>query len=291
MRRPLLIRLRPTLLATIVSLVLLTALTIGGVAGFLILSVTRTMIDQARIDAVSAARERTRELFGAPPRIVAELAAAAHRGALNVNNRERLAALLAEVLRVTPRLNFVGYGNVDGDWYVGAERKDNGDITEYAADPNVDNSIPIESIVAADGTRSPPKPAGKAPYLPNTRPWFKVGIAGPGPVWSPFYQFTNGVTGISTMARFAAEGSDTTTGVFHADLQLTGISEFLASLRVGKRGAVFLLDHNGNRIVEPANRDTGKAAKAIERAKEKGRTATLDAPARVLVGNRAYEVI
>ncbi len=291
MRRPILIRLRPTLLTTIVSLVLLTALTIAGAAGLLILSVTRTMIDQARVDAVTAASERTRELFGTAPRIVVELAAAAHRGALRVDDRDHLAGLLAEVLRVTPRLNFVGYGNVDGDWYVGAERKHDGAIVEYAADPGIANAVPFESAVSADGARAAVKPAGMEPYLPHTRPWFKLGLAGPGPVWTPFYKFTTGVTGISTMARFSAAGSDKPTGVFHADLQLLGISEFLSSLRVGKRGAVFLIDDDGNLLVAPAGRDTGKAAKAIERAREKGETATLDTPARVLVGNRAYEVI
>jgi adenylate cyclase len=291
MRGPVLIRLRPTLLTTIVSLVLLTALTIGGAAGLLILSVTRTMINQARVDAVSAARERTEELFGDAPRIVSELAAAAHRGALRVDDRDHLAGLLAEVLRVTPRLAFVGYGNVDGNWYVGAERDDDGTIFEYTADPRVDNAIPFESAVSADGARAPAKPAAAEPYLPDTRPWFKIGVAGPGPVWSPFYKFTSGVAGISTMARFSAAGSDKPTGVFHADLQLTGIAEFLSSLRVGERGAVFLIDSDGNRVVEPAGRDTGKAAKAIERARAKGGAATLDAPARVRVGNRAYEVI
>jgi len=55
MRRPFLVRLRPTLRTTIIGLVLLTALAIGGSAAILTLSVTRTLIDQARTDAVTAA--------------------------------------------------------------------------------------------------------------------------------------------------------------------------------------------------------------------------------------------
>jgi hypothetical protein len=119
MRRPFLIRLRPTLLTTIVGLVLLTALTIGGGAAILTLSVTRTLIDQARTDAVTAAREETRQLFDEPPRIARQLAAAAHRGALPLDDRQKLTAILAEVLRNWPRLAVVGYGNIDGDWYIG----------------------------------------------------------------------------------------------------------------------------------------------------------------------------
>lgn len=78
---------------------LLTALTIGGAAAILTLSITRTLIDQARTDAVTAAREETRQLFDEPPRIARQLATAAHRGALLLNDRQKLAVILAETLR------------------------------------------------------------------------------------------------------------------------------------------------------------------------------------------------
>ncbi|HXO02172.1 MAG TPA: hypothetical protein VN900_08935, partial [Stellaceae bacterium] len=152
--RPFSFRLRPTLLMTIVSLVLLTALAIGGSAALLTLSVTRTLIDQARTDAVTAAREETRQLFAAPPRIVGELARAAQRGALPLDDREHLAVLLSERLRSVSRLSFIGYGSVAGGWYVGAARQGADEIVEYTADPAVNGGVPVEAVVAADGSRS-----------------------------------------------------------------------------------------------------------------------------------------
>jgi adenylate cyclase len=291
MRRPLLIRLRPTLLTTIVGLVLLTALAIGGSATILTLSVTRTLIDQARGDAVNAAREETRQLFSAPPRIVSEFAAAARRGALPLDNRERLAAIFAEVLRVNPWLSFIGYGNEDGGWYVGADRSDKDEIVEYTADPAINGSIPSQSIVAPDGTHSAPSVSEMQPYFAVTRPWFKQGIAAPGPLWSPFYKFTTGVVGITSMSRFTAPGAAAPTGVFHADLQVGGIAEFLSSLRVGRRGAVFLVDRDGNRVVTPSGKNAAVAAAVIDEAMPQRATATLAAPVRVLRGNRLYEVV
>jgi adenylate cyclase len=291
MRRPLLIRLRPTLLTTIVGLVLLTALAIGGSATILTLSVTRTLIDQARGDAVNAAREETRQLFSAPPRIVSEFAAAARRGALPLDNRERLAAIFAEVLRVNPWLSFIGYGNEEGGWYVGADRSDKDQIVEYTADPAINGSVPSESIVTADGTRSAPSVSDMQPYFAVTRPWFKQGIAAPGPIWSRFYKFTTGVVGITSMSRFTAPGAAAPTGVFHADLQVGGIAEFLSSLRVGRRGSVFLVDRDGNRVVTPSGKNAAVAAPVIDEAMPQRATATLATPVRVLRGNRLYEVV
>ena len=242
MRRGILFRLRPTLLTTIIGLVLLTALAIGGGAVILTLSITRTLIDQARTDAVNAAREETRQLFAAPPRITQELAADARRGVLPLDDRARLAALFAERLRSVKRLSFIGYGSVAGGWYVGAARQGADEIVEYTADPAVNGGVPVQSAVAPDGTRSAPTISDMQPYRATTRPWFQQGIATPGPVWSAFYQFTIGLPGITCVSRFTAPGATAPTGVFHVDLQVQGIEEFLGSLRVGERGVVFLVD-------------------------------------------------
>ncbi len=284
-------RLRPTLLTTIVGLVLLTALAIGGAAAILTVSVTRTLINQARTDAVSAARDAARELFATPSRITKELAADARRGALPLDDRGRLAALFSERLRMWPRLSFIGYGNQAGGWYVGAARQNGDRILEYTADPAVDGGVPTETVIAPDGTKSPPARSDMKPYVAVSRPWYRKGIAVAGPVWSSFYRFTTGVEGITCMSRFFAPGAAAPTGVFHADLQLSGIEAFLGSLRVGKRGVVFLVDNEGHRVVSPAGRDIASAVVALRAAAPRRATATLAHPARILLGRRLYEVV
>jgi adenylate cyclase len=291
MRSPFLVRLRPTLLTTVVGLVLLTALAIGGSAAILTISVTRSLIEQTRANAVNAAREETRQLFSAPPRIVTELAAAASRGALPLDDRERLVAILAEILRVNPQLAFIGYGNQEGGWYVGAGRSAKGEIVEYSADPSVNGSVPAEAIVAADGARSPSTVSDLPPYFAITRPWFKEGMAVAGPVWSSFYRFTTGVTGITCMSRLTTPGTNAPAGVFHVDLQVDSIAEFLSSLRVGESGAVFLVGSGGNRLVTPTGESVDAAAAAIDAAVSQHATATLDSPTRVRLGGRFYEVV
>ena len=291
MRRPVLVPLRPTLLTTIVGLVLLTALAIGGSAAILTLSVTRTLINQARTDAVSAAREETRQLFNEPARVVSQLAASAHRGALSMDDRDKLLSIMAEQLRVLPRLAFIGYGNKEGDWYVGAERSDRGQIVEYFVDPNVDGSVPSAFLFGSDGKRVATTGNSDQPYHPVTRPWFKTGIAAPGPVWSAFYKFTTGVIGVTCTSRVTPPGADAPVGVFHADLQVGGIAEFLSLLRVGRRGAVFLVDDSGKPVVSPQGRDLTLVTAALAAAAPQRAGATLATPAKIRLGTRAFEVV
>ena len=121
-------RLRPTLLMTIVGLVLLTASAIGTGAAILMVSVTRSLIDQARIDAVSATEAGVRNFFSDAPQFTEKFAALASRGLLPFDDHDRLAQAFAEELRVSPLLFFVGYGDVGG-WYAGAVR--------YGSGPNL----------------------------------------------------------------------------------------------------------------------------------------------------------
>jgi adenylate cyclase len=291
MRRSLLIRLRPTLLTAIVGLVVLTAMAIGGAAAILTLSVTRTLINENRTAAVTAAREETSLLFSVPPHIAGELAIEAHRGALPVESRDRLVALFAERLRAFPRLAVIGYGNADGGWYVSAGRSSAGDVVEYVSDPKIDNSVPVETAVAADGTRSPSHVTDMQPYHAASRPWYQAAMAKSGPAWSPFYGFTTGVIGITCSHQFTAAGATTPTGVFHVDIELKDIEKFLASLHVGKYGAVFLVDGEGHRIVTPPGDAAAEASEAIDAAAAQHMTATLADPAPIRLGSRIYEVI
>ena len=121
MRQGRLLRLRPTLMTAIIGLVLLTAAAIGSGAAVLTISVTRALIDQARVAAVNSAREETRQLFAAAPRIATEYTAMVRRGAITIDDRDRLAVQFAERLRAFPFFYMIGYGDVAG-WYVGASR-------------------------------------------------------------------------------------------------------------------------------------------------------------------------
>lgn len=290
MRRGLLLRLRPTLMTAIIGLVLLTAAAIGSGAALLTITVTRALIDQARVAAVNSAREETRQLFAAAPRIATEYTAMARRAAISVDDRERLAAQFAERLRAFPFFYMIGYGDVAG-WYVGASRDSHDHIVEYFADPKVDGGQPKQYVVDADGQRSPADEPETAPYFVTARPWFKRGIAVDGVSWSDFYTFVTGVTGITAMSRLSSIGATEPRGVFQIDLKVSRMAQFLGALSVGKHGLVFLVDSNGKSVVDPADHDVTAASEAVAAAAPRRAAATLADPALVWVHGRRYEVV
>jgi adenylate cyclase len=290
-RHPILIRLRPTLLTTIVGLVLLTALAIGGGAAMLTVRITRTLIEQGRTNIVTTARDEVQQFFNTAPDATDELASLAARGALSMNDRDQLAAHFAERLRREGDLAFLGYGNAAEGWYVGAARYQNDEIVEYIADPRVNGGVPKQAAVASDGARSPPSVVESEPYLVRERPWFQQGLALRGPVWSPFYQFITGGTGITCATRFFAPGATAPTGVFHADLRVARIATFLSTLKVGKRGSVFLVDRDGKQVVTPTGEDAAFLAEAIDTAASEHAEATLANPEQIRLGTRIYELV
>jgi adenylate cyclase len=285
------IRLRPTLVSSIVGLVLLSSVAIGVCAGLLILSSTRAMIRQAEKAAATAATAETHNFFDVGPKITADLAAAARRGLLPLDDPHRLSGQFAERLRTEPHLSWIGYGEAVGGRYIGATRWQDGEIVEYIADPAVNDAMPDQVAVAADGTKSPPKFAETSPYLVVARPWFEDGIVAPGTYWSAFYKMTTGGYGITNTTRFTAPGAATPTGVFHVDIRVEGIAAFLSSLRIGNNGAVFLVDRQGHRVVSPEGEHVSPAAHAVDTVAPDHAQSSFDSPLFVATKDGNYEVV
>jgi adenylate cyclase len=283
-----LFRLHPTLLSAIVGLVLLTSLAIGIGAAVLTITITRALIEQARVAAVETALEEARQLFATPLRLNGELTAMVRRGAIEIDNRAQVAAQCAEVLRVYPYLASLGYGDVAG-WSVEVARDSAGEIVEFFADPKVDGGLPRQEAVNADGVRTVPSERVTKPYDVLTRPWFKQGIAADSADWTPFYQLFHGGTGITAVSRLTLLNASEPRGVFHTDMRIDGISRFLSSLSIGEHGAAFLVDRAGHRIIGP-QKNTEDAA-AVDAAAPQAAAADLAHPVQVRVGGHAYEVV
>ncbi len=285
------IGLKPTLVSSIVGLVLLSSIAIGVCAGLLILSSTRTMITQAEKAATAAATDDAQNFFDVGPQVTADLAAAAQRGLLSLDDPHRLAGQFAERLRVQPHLSWIGYGEAARGRYVGATRWEDGEIVEYLADPAVNNSMPDQVAVAADGIKSAPKFAETAPYFVVNRPWFKEGITQPGTYWTAFYKMTTGGYGITCTTPFTMPGSQTPTGVFHVDMRLEGIAAFLSGLRIGDNGAVFLIDRQGRRVVSPEGEHVAAAALAVDSVAPGHAESSFDSPLLIATKKGSYEIV
>ncbi len=285
------IGLNPTLVSSIVGLVLLSSVAIGICAGVLILSSTRTMITQAERAAVAAATDEAENFFDIGPEITADLAAAARRGLLPLNDPRRLAGQFAERLRVQPHLSWIGYGEAGSGRYIGATRSEDGEIVEYIADPTVNKSMPDQVAVTASGARSPPKFAETAPYLVVTRPWFKEGITKPGTYWTAFEKMRTGEYGITCTTPFTMPDGAAPTGVFHVDLRVESVAAFLSGLQIGDHGAVFLIDSQGHRVVSPQGDHVPAAALAVDAVPSDHAEASFGSPLFIATEKSTYEIV
>jgi adenylate cyclase len=283
------IRLRPTLLFAIVGLVLLSTVAVGVCATWLTLRSTRALMNLTEKAAVSTATDEIQNFFKPVPEITADLSADAHSGLLPMGDPHLLARQLADRLRVREQILWIGYGDARSGNYVGANRRPDGEIIEYVADPAVNGAVPKQIGVAEDGTESQPKIVETAPYRVATRSWFRDGITKRGISWTPFYKmFSEGYGyGITCTAPFTQRGAVTPQGVFHVDLSLKSVTRFLSDIRIGDHGAVFLIDRRGHRVASPEGRHVPAAALAVDSVAATG--ASLESPLRLQNGK--YEIL
>lgn len=88
-------------------------------------------------------------------------------------------------------------------------------------------------------------------YDPRTRPWFKKAIEEKSLIWTdPYIFFTSRNPGITTASPvYNKNGS--LHGVVGVDIEISELSDFLATLSIGKNGKAFILDNSGNVLAYP----------------------------------------
>ena len=97
--------------------------------------------------------------------------------------------------------------------------------------------------------------------------------------------------GITCTAPFRPLGAATPQGVFHVDLSLQSVAEFLSDIRIGDHGAVFLIDRQGRRVVSPEGEHVPDAAVAVDSVAPKHAAASFDSPLRIDVRKGNYEIL
>ena len=123
-------------------IVLLSSLAVGVCATWLTLRSTQALMNLTEKAAVSTATDEIQNFFKPVPEITADLAADARNGLLPMDDPHLLARQLADRLRVREQLLWIGYADARSGLYVGATRREDGEIIEYVADPAVNGGVP-----------------------------------------------------------------------------------------------------------------------------------------------------
>jgi len=144
-----------------------------------------------------------------------------------------------QVLSVTGAIDTLGYASDRGD-YIGAGRledgsfvlkiREKGDLHIYS----LDRSFKRKKLLAV-----------RYNFDPRIRPWYQAAIKNKKKVWSPIY-VTFGYAQLAiTLSQPIYDVDRQKVGVIASDILLKDISKFLANLKIGKTGKIFIVERSG----------------------------------------------
>lgn len=159
---------------------------------------------------------------------------------------ERLAA---SMLRRIPQVDSFNFADSNGNFMMVRRGKSGGIDTKLIR--NAPGSREVIWIRRdTDGNEIARETDAKDTYDPRSRPWYTGAVNTSGVYWTdPYIFYTAQVPGIT--AAIAYREAKGITYVFTVDISLEAISDFLASLRIGRRGRAVIIDGHGSLIATP----------------------------------------
>jgi adenylate cyclase len=159
---------------------------------------------------------------------------------------ERLAA---SMLGRIPQVDAFNFADPNGDFMM-VRRGENGGIDTKL----IRNTPGARQVIRirrdANGNEIARTTDPKDTYDPRTRPWYIGALNTSGVYWTdPYIFFTTQIPGIT--AAIAYRDAKHTAYVFGVDISLKAISDFLASLKIGRRGRAVIIDGHGSLIAMP----------------------------------------
>jgi len=161
---------------------------------------------------------------------------------------EPLERYLLEQLRVAPRTDALFFGDVDGNFVFSkrtaqAEARFLSKLIRTAL-PEADRVTLITRDAKLNELSRRTDPAD--PFDPRTRPWFELASHSNREAWTtPYIFYTSQQPGL-TVARAVRDAAGRLRGVVGADVELSALSHFLNTQRVGSFGAAFIVHSNGD---------------------------------------------
>jgi hypothetical protein len=175
-------------------------------------------------------------------------------GLLAMDDAPRLERFFLEQLRVVPQLDGLYFGDQTGNFIFtkrGPSESPSGFMTKLidaeAADEERVSVIIRDRFLNETSRERLPKDA----YDPRARPWYEKAVTRSGEIWTaPYIFFTSQQPGL-TVARGIWQTATPGIGVVGADIELSALSDFLRSQRIGSHGAAFIIDRAGSVIAHP----------------------------------------
>ncbi len=214
----------------------------------------RVLLDHAKalLSDVGANTTAHSKSFLAPALGAAELAARlAENEVVSSQDRQRLEQLLFQQLQTAPQFAGVFYGDEQGN-FVFVNRSD--EIAPYRSklishDLGLRQTELIWRGAEFEAVERRLDPADV--YDPRTRPWYETAKNRFDSIWTdPYIFFTSQRPGITIAAPVTGDDG-LIQGVIGVDIEISAISDFLSSLKIGDNGVALIVNRNGDVIAHP----------------------------------------
>ena len=173
---------------------------------------------------------------------------------LSGEDPDKLERYFLEQLRVIPQIDALYFGDTAGNFVF--SKRDGAQAKKGFFSKIIQTSQPPASRVTLVNrtecmVETSRKFDPKDSYDPRVRPWFELAQTADKEVWTdPYIFYTSQLPGL-TVARAVRDEDDRLLGVIGADIELTALSEFLTTQRVGTSGAAFIVNSSGDVLAHP----------------------------------------
>jgi adenylate cyclase len=229
------IGLRPILQAMLVTIVILTAGVIAGLVNFEAREALSQLAESQFRMAAQGATAKVNEHLRSVPQGLREIDFLVDNYDLSLSKHGDIKAHLLTLAVAYPSGTLVGYGSNEGSTYILVRRGETGATI-------VENSN--SEIHRGGGTA-----IASGDYRDSK--WFRRGLSAEIPHWTKTYVFTDGRVGVSAVLAHHGTKSAAPTGVFHVDIPLAAMEEWLGNINIARKGYVFLVHHDNTIAAEP----------------------------------------
>jgi len=164
-------------------------------------------------------------------------------GQLDVKNERELERHFFRQAQRFPGVGYIYFGNNRGE-FIGVARLDDGTLQIQVSDKTT-NGEGHRYATNAQGDRTKRLRITSTSFDSRKRPWYKNAAQTGKPTWSEIYPFFSEPKLTITASQPIYTKKGVLDGVIASDLIVSQVSEFLRSLKIGKRGQTFIIERSG----------------------------------------------
>jgi signal transduction histidine kinase len=227
-----------------------------GLTGYLALyngqQAVNDVAGQLRQEVTARVQDALSNYLQIPPRVNQLHASALVSGALDLDDASNREQHFLRYLRTYPEVSNTYIGTPSGELF-GAREIGAGVLQITVKDQQTDGALHYYNITGA-ATRSGLHRA-VAQYDPRLRPWYQAAVEAGKATWSDIF-VDAGTNGLAiTAATPVYSAAPELLGVLGTALRLSWIENFLADLKIGRNGQVFILEKSTGNLVATSQHD------------------------------------